>query len=280
MPEKVMPGPIEDPSGIREAVCIHTRKIYDSCRDKDCIEDLRFYPKMQYVDVINRALSVKGGSARLLYVYVDVEPVSFNRGFYTVDMRFFYSVTLQAYLSCPAPVTVEGLWVFDKRAILFGSEGNAKIFSSEMRTGEPDMQMMRRANAPIAVVEAVDPIVLDTRIMDCCGKRDCDCDLCEVPSFVNSCFNGELSSGDDNRRIYVTLGQFSIVRLERDSQLLVPVYDYCMPDKECSCGSGGTEDPCGIFRNISFPVGEFFPPNTVRMPENYEDAKSCYSFTK
>ena len=27
-----------------EAVCIHTRKIYDSCRDKDCVEDLRVYP--------------------------------------------------------------------------------------------------------------------------------------------------------------------------------------------------------------------------------------------
>ena len=65
MPEKVMPGPVSDCSGIREAVCIHTRKIYDSCRDKDCIEDLRFYPKLQYVDVINRALSVKGGSAKL-----------------------------------------------------------------------------------------------------------------------------------------------------------------------------------------------------------------------
>ena len=37
MPEKVMPGPVTDCSGIREAVCIHTRKIYDSCRDKDCI---------------------------------------------------------------------------------------------------------------------------------------------------------------------------------------------------------------------------------------------------
>ena len=35
MPEKIMPGPVEDSSGIREAVCIHTRKIYDSCRDKD-----------------------------------------------------------------------------------------------------------------------------------------------------------------------------------------------------------------------------------------------------
>lgn len=72
----------------------------------------------------------------------------------------------------------------------------------------------------------------------------------------------------------MTLGQFSIVRLERDTQLLVPVYDYCMPEKECSCGNSN-EDPCCIFRNISFPVGEFFPPNTVQMPEDYETAKCC-----
>ena len=121
---------------------------------------------------------------------------------------------------------------------------------------------------------AVDPIVLDARIMDCCCKRDCDCDLCEIPTFVGDCFGGELSSGDDSRRIYVTLGQFSIVRLERDTQLLVPVYDYCMPDKECACGDG-CEDPCALFRNISFPVGEFFPPNTVKRPESCDDIKSC-----
>lgn len=270
MPEKMKPGPVDESCAIREAVCIHTRKIMDSCRDKDCVEDLRFYPKMQYVDVINRALSVKGGSARLLYVYVDVEPVSFNRGFYTVDMRFFYDVTLQAYLSCPAPVTVEGLCVFDKRAILFGSEGSAKIFSSQMKVDGSDIQLAQKANHPIAVVEAVDPLVLDARIVESC-KRECDCDLCEVPNFVSQCFGGDLCSGDDSRRIYVTLGQFSIVRLERDTQLLIPVYDYCMPDKDCSCASGH-EDPCGVFRNIAFPVGEFFPPNSIRMPENYEES--------
>ena len=37
MPEKVVPGPVQDAACIREAVCIHTKKIYDSCRDKDCI---------------------------------------------------------------------------------------------------------------------------------------------------------------------------------------------------------------------------------------------------
>lgn len=273
MPERVVPGPVEDSRGIREAVCIHTKKIYDSCRDKDCIEDLRFYPKLPCIETINHALSIKGGSARLLHVFVDVEPVTFNRGFYTVDMRFFYCVTLQAYLSSPVPIPVEGMCVFDKRVILFGSEGNAKIFSSEARDRDP--HMVCKSNLPIAVVEAVDPIVLSAKLEDGdCEPHPCDGDMTEVPTFVNDYFEGQLSSGGD-RRIYVTLGQFSIVRLERDSQLLVPVYDYCMPGKECSDGS--SEDPCGLFRNIEFPVGEFFPPNTVSRPETYEETKNYCS---
>ena len=274
MPEKVMPGPVEGTGGIREAVCVHTRKIYDSCRDKDCIEDLRFYPKLQYVDVINHALSVKGGSADLLYVYVDVEPVNFNRGFYTVDMRFFYNVTLQAYTSCPAPVTVEGLCVFDKRAILFGSEGSAKIFSSKFRSGEPDIPMLRRSNLPEAVVEAVDPIVLDTKATDCPPTPSCDCGrLMEIPSFIAQSFSGQLVFDDStSRRFYVTLGQFTLVRLERDTQLLIPVYDYCVPQSECPCDA--QEDPCGLFRSVAFPVNEFFPPNTVEMPKDYTSTRS------
>lgn len=125
----------------------------------------------------------------------------------------------------------------------------------------------------VSMTEAVDPIVLDARLVESgCSRWDCDCDLCEVPPAISQCFGGELCGGDEGRRIYITLGQFSIVRLERDSQLLVPVYDYCMPEKECSCGS--TDDPCSLFRNINFPVGEFFPPNTVALPEDYEEAKN------
>jgi hypothetical protein len=40
--------------------------------------------------------------------------------------------------------------------------------------------------------------------------------------------------------------------------MLIPAYDFCVPTKECQCE---TEDPCDIFRKISFPVDEFFPPN-------------------
>ena len=89
-----------------------------------------------------------------------------------------------------------------------------KIFSSKFRSGEPDIPMLRRSNLPEAVVEAVDPIVLDARLVESgCSRQDCDCDLCEVPPAISQCFGGELCGGDEGRRIYITLGQFSIVRL-------------------------------------------------------------------
>ncbi len=35
MPEKVVPGPVSEERCIREAVCIHTKKIFDSCKEED-----------------------------------------------------------------------------------------------------------------------------------------------------------------------------------------------------------------------------------------------------
>ena len=280
MAERIAPGPVSNMKDC-EAVCIHTKKIYDSCRDKDCIEDLRFYPTACGQDILNRAQTVKGGKAELLYTYINVEPVVFNRGFYTIDMRFFYRVTLNAYCANPRPIEVEGLCVFDKRVILFGSEGSAKIFSSKVRIDGLDRQMLEQSNMPIAVVEAVDPIVLDAKLVECCENRCSDCDICEIPSCICQCFGCDLTMGDDYRRAFVTLGQFSIIRLERDSQLLMPVFDYCMPDKDCNssmgggcgCGCCGCEDPCELFQNIKFPVSQFFPPNSVNNSRDYECTK-------
>lgn len=94
MAEKVTAGPITSANGVREAVCIHTKKIFSSCKDKDCIEDLTFYPTATAQSVIDASQSIRGGRVELLHVGVDVEPVSFNRGFFTVDMRF-YAAALQ-----------------------------------------------------------------------------------------------------------------------------------------------------------------------------------------
>ena len=240
MPENGMPGPVCDLSSVREAVCIHTHKIFDSCRDKDCVEDLRFYPTASAQEVLSACQMVRGGTAELLYVYTDVEPVTFNRGFYSIDMRFFYRVTLQVGTGTPRCTEAEGLCVFDKRVILFGSEGSAKIFSSDTVLDDLDIPGCRRSNLPTAVVEAVDPIVLDARAEDRCKPCRCDCGLTEIPAFIAQSFDQPLLFDDNGgRRYYVTLGQFSLVRLERDTQLLIPVYDYCIPQTECSGGDAG-----------------------------------------
>jgi len=277
MPEMVVPGPVGEDRSIREAVCIHTRKIFDACRDKDCIEDLRVYPTRSSQEAIDRAVSVKAGCAELLYAYIDVEPVSFNRGFYTVDVRYFYRISADAFVGAARPIPVTGLAVFDKRVILFGGEGGAKVFSSGAVWGGPDPQDLPRTTAPIAVLEAVDPLILGMKLVDVCECRPCDCGCADVPNAVVNCFQEDLMMGGDAHRLFVTLGQFTMIRLERDTQLLVPVYDYCIPSKECTCGSGCEcqEDPCEVFQKVQFPVHEFFPPNHVSPKENsYQEFRS------
>ena len=93
----------------------------------------------------------------------------------------------------------------------------------------------------------------------------------DVPADICGCFDDDLSIGNDGRQLFVTLGQFSIIKLERDVQLLMPAYDFCMPRKECA---GSSEDPCALFQNFQFPVDEFFPPKECDFLQNQTGANA------
>jgi hypothetical protein len=260
MADRVAPGPVENSACIKESVCIHTRKIFDSCRDKDCVEDLRVYPTCSSQAYIDSAFSVRPRSAELLHVHVNVEEITFNRGYYTVDATYFYKITGETF---PAGNRITGLAIFDKRVMLFGSEGSVKTFSSE-RGG-----MMPKPDKPIGVVESVDPIALHMKLVDGDAAAAGETEERTIPDEITCVFDEDLVFTNPCRRLYVTIGQFSIIRLERDTQLLIPAYDYCMPEKECEGSS--EDDPCTMFSRIRFPVEEFFPPNGVCQDENYKD---------
>lgn len=136
-----------------ENVCIQTRKIYDSCRDKECIENLKVYLTESGQCLLDRAVNVKARKAEIIWIYSDVEPVSFNRGYYSVDLRFYFKLTLDIYTGLGRPTTVEGIAVYDKKVILFGSEGNAKTFTSKYRPGESDIGTWQKNNLPVAQTE-------------------------------------------------------------------------------------------------------------------------------
>ena len=55
-----------DPQDLRQAMSIHTRKITDSCRDKDCIEDLRVYMTRGSQSLLDTAAGARVRCAELL----------------------------------------------------------------------------------------------------------------------------------------------------------------------------------------------------------------------
>jgi len=248
-----------DPGDLRQAMSIHTRKITDSCRDKDCIEDLPVYLTAGSQALLDSSAGTRVRCAELISTYIDVEPVAFDRNHYCIDVTFYYRVIADTVVGSARPATLYGLATFTKRAVLCGEDSCAHIFRSDTRLYCPDGVTRSYANRPTAVVEVLDPMVLSSKVRDandCCGKEAAPL---QAPESVKAMFDEALSCSPDRRRLFVTLGQFSIIRLERDAQLIVPVMDYSIPTKECCDNPGCTEDPCEMFSRIPFPASQFTP---------------------
>ncbi len=115
----------------------------------------------------------------------------------------------------------------------------------------------------VSVVEVLDPMVLSSKALEICHCPT-DTPVTQIPANIRNLFDDELVVSGENRRLYVTLGQFSIIRLERDAQLIVPVLDYSLPTKECCDSPGCAEDPCEMFARIPFPESQFAPTGCDR----------------
>ncbi len=109
------------------------------------------------------------------------------------------------------------------------------------------------------MVEVLDPMVLSSKVRDICDDHCRDDNALQIPVPIRAMFDDDLVHSGDRRRLFVTLGQFSIIRLERDAQLIVPVLDYAIPTKECCDSPGCAEDPCEMFSRIPFPATRFAP---------------------
>lgn len=257
----------------KEACCIDAGRIYDSCCDRDCLEDLRCYFTETVQTTVNDAISVKMRSAEVVSAYIEVEPVNFNRGFYSCDITFFFIVTLDVY-SAPhtCPTTVKGAACFTKKVILFGSDGNVKIFTNSPIAGENCTNITElTSNMPKCVVQSVDPVPLGAKLGEVKSTYE---NNCVFPDVISELLGGTVVTDLDvgTPTVYVTLGLFTVVQLIRQVQMLIPVYDFCIPEKQCN---DSTDQPCDIFKRISFPTDDFFPPR----PDCFEN-NGCGCTTK
>ena len=249
-----------DLRGIREAVCVHTDKISDSCLAKDCIEDLQVYLTVPSQQALDCAVSAKARYVELLHVGVHVETVPYSTGYYTVDLTFYYRVIADASAAGGRPTTVTGLAIFSKRLVMFGGETSARSFSSRSGVSCLCKQAIQAGNVPEAIVEVVDPMILGSRVQEVCNCNCCPPSPPVIPEAILGCFEEQLVLDGESKRLLVTIGQFSIARLERSTQLLIPTFDYCIPSKTCkNVGRSNTESPCEVFGQIEFPMDAFFP---------------------
>lgn len=249
----------------KEAVCIDAMRIFDSCSDKDCLEDIRVMFPACKQPMVDNATNVRVRDVDVITVYVDLQPIPFNKGFYSVDMTFFFDVTVDLFggpTSCP--VTINGVSIHNKKVILYGSEGNVKMFSSGACRDELNEDEGRAL--PKASVQVAAPVALSAKLCD----RPCGCEpYCRIPDCICRRFEGEFEGGPCRNSVYVTIGLFIIVQIVRNVQMLIPAYDYCIPEKEC-VSSG--DNPCELFRRIDFPTEEFFPP---RASDTGDGGKCC-----
>lgn len=247
-------------NGFKEATCIDVMKIFDSCSDKDCLEDLAVTFTAADQQLINTACFVKSSCVEIVNVTFSIEPVPFHCGFYAVDITYAFNVYVDVYQTATSTLTqVQGTATFTKKVILFGSDGHTKTFYSDEETQyTPEGCNSCRNTLPTASVNVVEPIVLDIKLT--CrpiptSSSSEQCLVCEAePPVVGT------------RYVYITVGMFSIVQLSRRVPILVPTYDYCIPEKECT---SNTDSPCELFDKLSFPVNEFFPRSL--------DEKGCSS---
>lgn len=262
-------------TAFKDAVCIDAGRIYDSCSDKDCLTDLRvLFPEAIQRSIIDTATSAKIKNVTVLNVLIDVDSVPFNKGFYSVDMTYYFEVTAEVSTPSSPSCTVVGVATAEKKAILFGSDGNVRVFSTDSND-----EVIENNNMPVAKVQVVDPICLASRLVPACEQTCCsvkipDCIACyfKCSQFGRSS-EFTIDSAAAQKDLFVTLGLFSIVQLERRVQMLVPCYDFCVPDKDCSTTASNSEqNPCEIFSHIKFPTDQFFPP---RLDLGDESAGCC-----
>lgn len=240
------------PESCANTVPIKVNRVFDSCSDRDCFSNIQIL--MDGGALPENITMVKSRCVRVSDICMNIEPVPFNRGFYSIDLTYTFRIEFMAYeRACSSPVLLTGTAYASKNVILYGGESNTQtFFSSGEQLGDTNT-CCETVNLPTAAVQVVAPIALEARI-------------------------GSVCSSDGTtpvRTVIMTLGLFSVVEVFRPVTILVPTYEYTIPAKECHTD---TESPCAVFDKIRFPAEEFSPSALDTIPK--EKCCGCNELTE
>ncbi len=241
------------PDTCPDAVPIKVDRVFDSCSDRDCLSNVQVL--LDCGELSPNVTLVKSRCVKVSDICMNIEPVPFNRGFFSIDLTYTFRVELMAYeRACGSPTLLTGTAYAGKNVILYGGESSSKTFFSNSKPRKKDDECCESINLPTAAVQVVEPIALETRVGMVCPSSP------------------EGSSAVPIRTVIMTLGLFSVVELFRPVTILVPTYEYTIPTKECRAD---TESPCAVFDKIRFPAEEFSPGSVNGIGDAFSSDCGC-----
>ena len=269
-------------SGRDKSTCIDVNKIYDSAKDKECIEDLRVYLGPEGQEFIDNASNIRSKCAEVLWASISVSDVAFNKGYYSISIRYYFRLCFEACVMGRAREFC-GIAVYDKQVVMFGGEGNVSIFTSDTINSDicatlpPSAFTQNVANTPKVQLEVAAPIVLSVKLAD--KNWNCGCCCCsadQIPENLCQCCGCTPIPEDMGAKcLYVTLGLFSLIKIERPVSLLIESAEYCIPNRESNVLSDTTSDPCEIFRSMAFPTCDFYPASAGARSSGIAGGEQC-----
>jgi hypothetical protein len=247
-----------NPRRLREE-CIIALKVYDSCRQQDCLTPAQIGPARaaehvcigddhihegDIIDPPDNAASVTIDFLKIRkIIIVDKKPNPFKNGFWDIDLKYVFEYRLTFR---EADGTVIGCLransIFNKRITLFGSIGSDLAFSTDLFKHLGDSTM---DSEPFIMAEAK-AVSLSAELHH---KRHHH----KFPPFVDdSCCTNHVPN-----EVLVTIGLFSIVKLFRIVNLSVESKGFCVPEE---CDDLSPLNPCEFFDKLDFPLDIFAPP--------------------
>ena len=79
----------------KDTVCIEANRVLDSCRDRDCYENIKVLLTGFGNEIIERTTNIRVKSSCIAWSNITVDPIAFNRGFYSINIGYILSLYLK-----------------------------------------------------------------------------------------------------------------------------------------------------------------------------------------
>ncbi|MCL2702024.1 MAG: hypothetical protein FWE91_00230 [Defluviitaleaceae bacterium] len=228
-------------------------KIYDSCRQQDCLDEDELGPARcacnqhigdkcckegEIIIAPPSAASVSVEDLRIRRILiVNKRHNPFKRGFWDIDLKYCFEYKLVFREACGREIgSLRAISTFNKMVTLFGSIGSDIVVATDLLR-ENDGESPTLSLDPFVLVEAK-AVALSAKLKYCRHRNHCDDD--HIPA-----------------QVIVTIGLFTIIKLYRIVTLMVESRGFTIPKH---CDEFSPVNVCDYFGRLPFPMDVFAPP--------------------